>query len=191
MLCLQAVRGVTIGLSSTSGMADSAPKDETPAPIAIGAFRIVRRIGQGGAGSVYEAVDEALARTVAIKVLPPGESELHARLLNEARAVNIIRHRGIVGVSEAGRLADGSSYLVMEYLEGETLRAVLRRRPPLSELLRYARQIASALAAAHGKDILHRDLKPDTVQAPQSEEISQACKRRGRERKESASQFAA
>ena len=75
MLCLQAVRGVTIGLSSTSGMADPLPRTR-PRPIAIGAFRIVRAHRPGRAGTVYEAVDEALARTVAIKVLPPGESEL-------------------------------------------------------------------------------------------------------------------
>ncbi len=132
----------------------------------IGPYRIVRKLGEGGMGAVYEAVHEEIARSVAIKVLraqDTGDPEYTARLLNEARAVNIIRHRSIVGISDLGRLPDGSPYIVMEYLDGETLRQALRRRLPNTTLIRLARQIASALAAAHAKDILHRDLKPDEV----------------------------
>lgn len=147
--------------ASLNGGADASQRLESSAPTTLGRFRVIRELGRGGTGTVYEAVDDQLARTVAIKVLPPGEPEFHARLLNEARAVNIIRHRGIVGISDVGRLADGSSYLVMDYLEGETLRSLLRRLPPLIDLLRFTRQIAGALAAAHRKSILHRDLKPD------------------------------
>jgi serine/threonine protein kinase len=123
------------------------PASEVELPATIGGFRVVRRIGEGGSGTVYEAVDDSLARTVAIKRLPAGEPELYARLLNEARAVNLIRHRGIVAVSEVKRCEDGSSYLVMDYLEGETLRSLLQKRPPLPLLLRLAHQIACALAA--------------------------------------------
>lgn len=125
-------------------------------------------------GAVYEAIHEEIARSVAIKVLraqDAGDSEYTARLLNEARAVNIIRHRSIVGISDIGRLPDGSPYIVMEYLDGETLRTAMQRKPPLPALLRLARQIASALAAAHEKNIIHRDLKPDNVMVVEDPEV--------------------
>lgn len=161
------------------------PSSEADLPASIGAFRVVRRIGEGGSGTVYEAVDDSLARTVAIKRLPAGEPELHARLLNEARAVNLIRHRGIVAVSEVNRCEDGSSYLVMDYLEGETLRSLLQKRPPLPLLLRLAHQIACALAAAHRKAILHRDLKPENDRPIKVARIWRTCVRCGRARIES------
>jgi serine/threonine protein kinase len=140
----------------------------------IGPYRIVRKLGEGGMGAVYEAEHEEIARSVAIKVLRPtdaGDTEYAARLLNEARAVNIIRHRGVVGISDLGRLPDGSPYIVMEYLEGETLRAAMRRRLPAVTLLRLARQVASGLAAAHEKGILHRDLKPENVMVVADPEV--------------------
>jgi serine/threonine protein kinase len=140
----------------------------------IGPYRIVRKLGEGGMGAVYEAEHEEIARSVAIKVLRAGDAgdpEYTARLLNEARAVNIIRHRGIVGISDLGRLPDGSPYIVMEYLDGETLRAAMRRRLPAVTLLRLARQVASALAAAHDKGILHRDLKPENVMVVADPEV--------------------
>ncbi|MBL9003589.1 MAG: serine/threonine protein kinase [Myxococcales bacterium] len=140
-------------------------------PTQIGPYRVQRKLGQGGIGAVYEAIDARIARTVAIKVLPPDEPEFHARLLNEARAVNLVRHRGIVGVSDVGRLADGSAYLVMDFLDGQTLRAVMGKRPSRAELLRFARQIASALAATHRLAIFHRDLKPDNVMVVSDDEV--------------------
>ncbi len=132
----------------------------------IGRYRIVRELGRGGMGVVYEAADDTIERRAAIKVLHPRFSEDRAvarRFFNEARAANIIRHPGIVSVSEFGHLPDGAAYIVMEYLDGEPLGARLQRPIGHDESLRLTRQIASALCAAHEKHIVHRDLKPDNV----------------------------
>jgi serine/threonine-protein kinase len=134
----------------------------------IGKYRIVRKIGQGGMGAVFEAVHEEIGRRAAIKVLLPEFTEDPqniARFFNEARAVNIIQHPGLVGMYESGRLEDGSAYIVMEYLEGELLTARLNKLGKLSlkGSLTLCRQLASALAAAHLKRIVHRDLKPDNI----------------------------
>ena len=85
-----------------------------------------------------------------------------ARLLNEARAVNIVQHPSLVNIFEFGRMDDGTAYIIMEYLEGETLRHRMARGGGRlgADAIRIARQIASALAAAHAKRIVHRDLKP-------------------------------
>jgi serine/threonine-protein kinase len=136
----------------------------------IGHYRITRLIGKGGMGLVYEGLHEEIERRAAIKVLLPqftNDPEAASRFLNEARAVNIVSHPSLVSIFEFGRLPDGdrSAYIVMEYLEGETLRARMDaiKGPMGSEALRIARQIASALAAAHAKHIIHRDLKPANV----------------------------
>mgnify|MGYP002140519901 CR=1 FL=1 len=126
-------------------------------------------LGKGGMGTVFEAVHEAIERRVAIKILHPEyarTSEFAARFFNEARAVNKIDHPGLVQVNDYGQTPDGTAYIVMEYLRGETLGARLKRTNgviPLTESLRMLRQVASALAAAHGKGIVHRDLKPDNI----------------------------
>lgn len=123
-------------------------------------------------GTVYEAVQEAIDRRVAIKVLLPQHAqndEVLQRFFNEARAANVIEHPSIVQVSDCGQLPDGTAYLIMEYLRGETLAERLQRqqavgqRMRLSEALRIADQLADALAAAHEKAIVHRDLKPANV----------------------------
>jgi serine/threonine protein kinase len=132
----------------------------------VGNYKVVRKIGDGGMGSVYEAVHESIGRRVAIKVLRSIYSKdqtVVTRFFNEARAVNIVTHPGIVGSFDYGQLADGTAYIVMEYLEGETLSSRIKRlaRPFGPDALRVGRQIASGLAAAHAKGIVHRDLKPD------------------------------
>ena len=134
----------------------------------VGNYKVVRKIGDGGMGSVYEAVHESIGRRVAIKVLRSIYSKdqtVVTRFFNEARAVNIVTHPGIVGSFDYGQLADGTAYIVMEYLEGETLSSRIKRlaRPFGPDALRVGRQIASGLAAAHAKGIVHRDLKPDNV----------------------------
>lgn len=135
----------------------------------IGPYRIVRRLGQGGMGAVYEAIHETIERRVAIKVLKPQQStsaDIGVRFINEARAVNLVNHPGLVQVSDYGQTPDGTAYIVMELLEGETLTKRLQRsggKLAVPEVLRLGRQILSALHAAHGKDIVHRDLKPDKV----------------------------
>lgn len=116
----------------------------------IASYRVVRRLGAGGMGAVYEAVHEQIGRRAAIKVLHPAHTqnpEMATRFLNEARAVNRVQHPGMVNIYEHGTLEDGSAFIVMEYLAGETLSARLRRDGRLStELLRLGRQIASPSA---------------------------------------------
>src|SRR4051794_17153893 len=90
----------------------------------IGNYRVLRKLGQGGMGAVFEAVHEEIGRRAAIKVLLPDyakDPQNIARFFNEARAVNVINHPGLVGVFESGRLDDGAGYIVMEYLAGELL----------------------------------------------------------------------
>ncbi len=137
----------------------------------IGHYRILRKLGEGGMGSVYEAENLSIARRVAIKVLHPScsnEPESLARFYNEARAANLIDHPSVVQVLDYGRKEDGCAYFVMELLKGETLRSRIDRSQQTTEIavdevLRIGRQLASTLAAAHSCGIVHRDLKPDKV----------------------------
>jgi dipeptidyl aminopeptidase/acylaminoacyl peptidase len=132
----------------------------------LGPYEITAKLGEGGMGEVYRAEDTRLGREVAIKVLPEalaGNSELRQRLEQEARAISSLSHPYICTLYDVGTQGD-VDYLVMEYLEGETLAHRLERGPlPLSRALDVAIQIAEALAAAHGKGIVHRDLKPGNV----------------------------
>lgn len=139
-----------------------------PAGTRLGAYRIERVLGDGGMGFVYEATHELLARRTAIKMLRPelaSHPQIVTRFLNEAKAVNVINHDNIVNVYDYGQNADDSVYFVMEYLEGETLDVLMRKRRPMSTamLVHLFAQIGRALAAAHGKQIVHRDLKPANV----------------------------
>ncbi len=135
----------------------------------IGPYRVVREIGRGGMGSVFEAVQPQIERRVAIKVLHSQyakNEQLVNRFFNEARAVNIVNHPSVVQISEFAQLPDGTAYIVMEFLDGESLGSRMKRQNgklSLVESLRLTRQIAAALAAAHAKNIIHRDLKPDNV----------------------------
>ena len=150
----------------------------TPTPLAdfdplVGAtvadrYRIVRRIGEGGMGAVYEGQHTVLGRPVAVKVLLEKfheKTELVARLLQEARLASAIGHENIIDVTDFGTTTDGRAFVVMEFLEGESLAQVVMRDAPLpvERCLRIARQVASALSAAHQKGIVHRDIKPENV----------------------------
>lgn len=141
-------------------------------PSQIGPYRIVRLLGEGGMGAVYEAIQEPIGRRVALKVLLPQHAQnpdVLARFFNEARAVNLIEHPSIVQVSDYGQAQDGTAYLVMEYLRGQPLSSRLERlhtagqRIPVAEAVRIAAELADALNAAHVKGIVHRDLKPANV----------------------------
>jgi serine/threonine protein kinase len=128
-------------------------------------YRIVRMLGTGGMGSVYEAENIRVDRRVAIKVMHKVRDQQDiARFEREARAAQIGSPH-IVQVFDLGYLADGAPYMVMEYLAGETLGERLQRlrRMQLAEFLPIARQILEALGAAHRAGIIHRDLKPDNV----------------------------
>lgn len=140
----------------------------------LGPYEIVAPIGAGGMGEVYKARDPRLDRTVAIKILPPGgddDPDRRQRFDREARAVAALSHANICAVYDVGHEA-GVAYLVMEYLDGETLAARLARSVgaggsaqglPVGETLTIALQLAGALAAAHKAGIIHRDLKPANV----------------------------
>ena len=135
----------------------------------IGQYRVLGKIGEGGMGAVYEAEDAGIGKHVAIKVLHKDHaknSQIAARFINEARAINAVDHPGLVQVLSSDRLPDGTAYIVMELLKGETLNARLKAqggRIPMQSAIQLGRQIASALAAAHSKSIVHRDLKPDNI----------------------------
>ena len=136
------------------------------AGIKLGPYEIESPVGAGGMGEVYRARDTRLDRVVAIKVLP---SELSAdptsrqRLDREARAASKLSHPNICTLHDIGHL-DGIDFLVMEFVEGETLEQRLFRGPlALDQTLRYAAQIAGALARAHKQEITHRDLKPSNI----------------------------
>jgi tRNA A-37 threonylcarbamoyl transferase component Bud32 len=131
-------------------------------------YEIVRRIGEGGMGAVYEARHTVIGKRVAVKVLLEKfleKPELVARLLQEARLASSIGHENIVDVTDFGTTSDGRAFVVMEFLEGESLaQLVIRDAPlPVERSLRIGRQIASALGAAHDKGIVHRDVKPENV----------------------------
>src|SRR5271169_6673233 len=137
----------------------------------LGPYEILSAIGAGGMGEVYKARDTRLDRIVAIKVLPThlaDRSELRERFEREARTIASLSHPHICTLHDIGH-QDGIDFLVMEYLEGETLEHRLTKGPlPPDQTLRYAAQIADALAKAHKLGITHRDLKPANVMLTKS-----------------------
>ena len=132
----------------------------------FGPYEIVAALGAGGMGEVYRARDTRLDRAVALKVLPQtfaSDPSFLDRFEREARAISSLNHPNICSLYDVGN-HDGTRYLVMELLDGETLAARLARGPlPLDEALRYAVQTADALSRAHRQGIVHRDLKPGNV----------------------------
>src|SRR2546429_449817 len=129
-------------------------------------YRIIKLLGTGGMGSVYQAHDEKLDRVVALKVLLP-ESVAHAdrrrRFLQEARAASALNHPHILTVYEIGE-TDGKPYITMEYIEGETLRQKIDSKAlRIKDALEIAIQVAEGLAKAHEHGIAHRDLKPENL----------------------------
>ena len=137
----------------------------------LGPYEIQARVGVGGMGEVYRAKDTRLGRIVAIKVLPSDLSrspERRQRLEREARAISSLSHPNVCTLYDVGH-QDGLDFLVMEYLEGETLEERLRKGPlPQNQVLRYGVEIADALAKAHRKGVVHRDLKPGNVMLTKS-----------------------
>nr|QIQ10691.1 Serine/threonine-protein kinase PknD [uncultured bacterium] len=142
-----------------------------PSGTRLGPYEITAPLGAGGMGEVYRARDARLGRDVAIKVLPgevASDPERRARFEREARAVAALDHPHICGIYDVGE-ANGTHYLVMPLLEGQTLAARLERGPlPLADALTIASEIADALDRAHRQGIVHRDLKPANVMLTKS-----------------------
>jgi serine/threonine-protein kinase len=137
----------------------------------LGPYEILSAIGAGGMGEVYRARDTRLDRIVAIKVLPThlaDRSELRERFEREARTIAGLNHPHICTLFDIGQ-QDGTDFLVMEYLEGETLAQRLAKGPlPLEQVLQYAVEISDALDKAHRKGVTHRDLKPGNIMLTKS-----------------------
>jgi eukaryotic-like serine/threonine-protein kinase len=134
----------------------------------LGEYELRSRIGVGGMGFVYDGIQPLIGKRVAVKVLRPELAqapEQVARLLAEARAVNAIRHRGIIDIFGFGQVPDGRQYIVMEFLDGQPLDAYLAEKiklPP-TEALSILDEVLAALGAAHGAGVVHRDLKPSNI----------------------------
>src|SRR5713226_1950451 len=137
----------------------------------LGPYEVLSPLGAGGMGEVYKARDTRLERTVAIKVLPQHlseSSEVRQRFEREAKTISSLSHPHICALYDVGN-QDGVEYLVMEFLEGETLADRLGRGPlPPEQLLRYGIEMADALDKAHRQGIVHRDLKPGNVMLTKS-----------------------
>ena len=136
--------------------------------VRIGGFRIVRQLGEGGMGVVYEAIEEALGRKAAVKVLRAqllDKNDCHKRFLREGRAAAAIKSDHVVTIYQVGE-ASGLPYIAMEFLEGTNLEDwILARGGPasVSDVLWVARDLLTGLAAAHAEGILHRDIKPSNL----------------------------
>ncbi|MCU0722018.1 MAG: serine/threonine protein kinase [Planctomycetes bacterium] len=133
----------------------------------IAGYRLVRKIGEGGMGHIYEARQLSLDRRVAIKILPlemVGDEAVVKRFEREAKATAKLSHEHIVPVYDFGKIP-GEYFMVMEYIDGYNLEQVIEKKGPLSEgvALGITRQIAEALAFAHANGIVHRDLKPNNI----------------------------
>ena len=132
----------------------------------LGRYEIRAQIGAGGMGEVYLALDAQLNRTVALKILPSdvaSDGERMRRFIQEAKAAAALTHPNIAHIYEVGEL-EGTYFIAMEYIDGETLREEIHtRKTPLTKLLKYLAQVAQGLAKAHAAGIVHRDLKPDNI----------------------------
>jgi len=134
----------------------------------FGSYRVTAQIGAGGMGVVYLAQHVLMGRKAAVKMILPafaGNAEIINRFFNEARTTALIRHPGLVDIFDFGYHQNGAAFLVMEYLEGESLSSRIRRDGPMRPDLAVAvtRQVADAVGAAHARGIVHRDLKPENI----------------------------
>src|SRR5467141_2735069 len=142
-----------------------------PSGTRLGPYEIVAPLGAGGMGEVYRARDTRLDRTVAVKILPShlsNDPTLRQRFEQEAKAISSLNHPPICALYDVGH-QDGTEFLIMEYLEGETLAKLLEKGLlPLAHVLQYGVEIADALAKAHRQGIVHRDLKPGNIMITKS-----------------------
>ncbi|MCL2481961.1 MAG: Stk1 family PASTA domain-containing Ser/Thr kinase [Propionibacteriaceae bacterium] len=132
-----------------------------------GRYELIARVNRGGTAVVYRGIDRRLGRTVAVKVIHSdlsGDPDYAKRFDREARAAAILSHPNIVAVFDQGHSGE-RSYIVMEFIHGQSLRSIISSSAPLppSLALTYAHEVAKALAAAHDADIIHRDIKPENI----------------------------
>jgi serine/threonine protein kinase/Leucine-rich repeat (LRR) protein len=144
------------------------PKAADVVPDRIGEYLVVRKIGEGGMGSVYLAEDPKLGRKAAIKTMRlklAAHKENRDRFVREARAAAAVEHDNIVPIWGVGEAADGTPYIAMPFLQGEMLDARLKRErvAPVGLILAVGRDVADGLAAAHAKSLIHRDIKPANI----------------------------
>ncbi len=149
------------------GPVNPAPPRPAVVPARVGGCEVVRLIGRGGMGLVYEAVDPALQRPVAVKVLAPelaGDPVARERFAREARAAAAVHHPNVITIHAVSE-ADGLPHIVMEYLAGGSLQELVDRRGPphWTVVARLGAEIASGLAAAHARGLVHRDIKPSNI----------------------------
>jgi len=159
-------RAATFLESPAAQLLDDARVPEDLSGRVVSSYRLVSRLGAGGMGEVYLAQDAKLDRPVALKFLAPELATDHDRLRRfhqEARAASSLNHPHIIVVHDFGEL-DGRPYIVTEFVEGETLRQRMRAGPlPMRDVVEIGIQVAGALAAAHARGLVHRDIKPDNV----------------------------
>jgi serine/threonine protein kinase len=152
---------------SAQSVESSGPNVLEPGTVIAGRYRVLSLIGVGGMGAVYRAEHVHMRKTVALKFLHPEllrVDEVVQRFEREAIAAARIDHPNVVAANDFGKLDDGSFYLVLEYVDGTSLRKLLEQGPvPVARALNIARQTTLALGAAHAAGIVHRDLKPDNV----------------------------
>jgi serine/threonine-protein kinase len=178
--CRILVRGEFVGYSlqdwlfpaddgSRFSMSDAspAPNEDLPSGTKVGEYVIERKLGEGGMGSVYAGVQPLIGKQVAIKVVAAmwaRNEQVTKRFLEEARAVNQIRHPHIIDIFSFGVLPDGRPYFVMEFLQGESLEDALETGHVTGrEVVLLTRQLCNALGAAHAAGFVHRDLKPENL----------------------------
>lgn len=164
-------------MSQQAGAIDEASEDRAPSappPDPLigrtldGRYRIEAVLGEGGMGLVYRARHAVLNKPLAIKVLRPEvsrDTEVMTRFQQEAQSASGIGNQHIIDISDFGRLPDGSTYFVMEFLDGKSLTSVIEEQRPISpaRVVHIAKQLCEALGAAHDQSIVHRDLKPDNI----------------------------
>src|ERR1700687_3075558 len=167
--------------SSAATIADASPLPGSPVPAEglssttffapgtlLGArYRVLRILGQGGMGAVYQARDQELDRTIALKVIRPERASIPgilARFKQELILSRNVTHKNVIWIFDLGE-AEGTKFITMEYVEGEDLRAILRRKGKFhsKEAVAVIQQICRALEAAHSEGVIHRDLKPQNV----------------------------
>src|SRR5215468_7649354 len=134
-------------------------------PSFFGPYRVDALLGRGGMGEVFRAFDTRLGRPVAVKLMASGGERSSAvqRFLREARAASALNHPNIVTIHDVGETDDGQHYIVQEFIEGRTLRSLLRDAMAPATVIDIGRQVARALSAAHAEGIVHRDVKPENI----------------------------